>query len=112
MPARLYDWSLSIEPLTLESPVTGRIIPIGWIALSLGGQGYLTNNLYFNDLVTLVRDLPECQRVEELVRSFWPVAPRSPSRKLRKIRREMGKYWTGVSEDEPSDWFWVFNGSY
>ena len=112
MPARLYDWSLSIEPLSIESPVSGKVITIGWIALSLGGQGYLTNNLNFNDLVTLVRELPECQRVEELVRAFWPVPPRSPSRKIRKIRREMGRYWTGVSEDEPADWFWIFNGSY
>lgn len=110
--ARLFDWGFEIGPLSIESPITGGVLDVGWISLSLGGQGYMTDNLSSSDLVSLVRELPECKRVEELVRSFWSVPPRRPSRKLRKIRREMGQYWIGVSDDEPLDWFWMFDGSY
>lgn len=111
LPARLFDWSFEIGPLTIESPVTGKELMIGWMSLSLGGQGYMTDKLTPKELVECVRELPECRAAEDLVRSCWPVRARSPSSGVRQIRKDMGQYWLGVSEDVPLDWFWTFVGS-
>jgi hypothetical protein len=100
----LWDWSITLEPVAVHALGSETVFRVGWIRVSIGGNGYLYP-WKFKDLFRRAGSQPDLLRLEELCRLTWPVPSAPPDRKRTKGRKLMGELWP-YPMDEPVDWCW------
>jgi hypothetical protein len=125
----LGSWSFSIEPIQSFSLRSDERYMIGWMALTMSGNGYM-HPLTLAELVRRAQSHPKLQAAARVCREMWPVTSGPvgtplwwrfpsrlrryafdmqggpPSRRTRRIRQEMGDLWA-YPIDASFDWFWA-----
>lgn len=101
-------WALECGVIEASHMGDGTEFQVGWIAVSLSGGGYCFPKPRREVLRDAARH-PDVQRVMELCRRTWPVAPARPGWSVRRQRKRMGELWPHDSFDEPMDWFWTMH---
>ena len=101
----LDSWSMEVGPIVCFDLATEEPWHVGWIAVQIGGPGYLYP-WTFRDLVDRAEAIAEIRGVADLCRGTWPVAAASPPRRVVKARKAMGDLWPYPRADPPWDWFW------
>lgn len=113
----LWDCGVHLGPVGIGSLGSDGEFMVGWMSLSLGGNGYL-----FpwgpRDLTSRAATDPHLRAAANVCRSMWPVdpdnstgtfgklAPALRRRRVRAARRRMGDLWPSDDLDLPWDWFW------
>jgi len=97
--------SLEIGPIEIFNLRSDAPAFVGWIGLSLSGNGYLFP-WKFRDVFERLESTPEVQRIAEACRSFWPVAPDRPEPCIVELRRQLDDLWPYDSFDKEWDWYW------
>jgi hypothetical protein len=101
----LDSWSLEIGPIMSGSLESEQPFFVGWISLSLSGNGYLFP-WTFAELFQRATVNPAIQQVTELCKATWPVEAKRPDRRIQKFRQQMGELWPYAETDLPWDWYW------
>lgn len=96
---------VEIGPIEIYNLSSDQPVHCGWIGVSVSGDGYLFP-WTFRDVVGRLEASPEVQRICEVCRSEWPVAPERPKRRIRSLRRQLGDLWPYDDENRPWDWYW------
>ena len=100
-----YPDTLSIEVGPVEIYSFEERLHVGWVSVGIGGGGYL----FPWSLAEVVRKLestPKIARIAETCRTFWPIAPSAPERRIVKLRKQFTPLWPYPEFDKPWDWFW------
>jgi len=100
----LTDWMLQVGPIEIFDLATEQPYHVGWIGLSLGGDGYLFP-WTLKDLVKRAEACPEVRSVANVCRDLWPISPELPSQERMQNRRTLGDLWPDPI-DAPVDWAW------
>ncbi|WP_337176646.1 hypothetical protein [Paludisphaera sp.] len=99
-----YGWSLEAGPIECYDP-TGSL-HVGWLALSLAGQGDPYPWTY-RELIARAEHAPGYASVLALCRRAWPVdGPPKPGREVVEGRKLMGDLWPYDDLHRPLDWSW------
>jgi hypothetical protein len=113
-------WSsyLTIGPIDLAMLDSDAGIPVGWMSVGVGGNGYL-NPWRPRDLTNRAAAHPDLRAVADACRLAFPVDPRHPGPMFRGPRRmadlfrarvyerhQLGELWPFARHDVPWDWYW------
>ncbi|WP_165068796.1 hypothetical protein [Paludisphaera rhizosphaerae] len=109
-------WSLTAGPIECCEIASDGPFQIGWLAVSLSGQGYPYPWTY-RDLIARAEAVPGVPALLDLCRRAWPLdPPRFPLLHLRdssraprhivQLRKSMGDLWPYDDLGEPWDWCW------
>jgi hypothetical protein len=101
----LDSWSLEVGPILSYDLATEEPYHVGWVAVQVGGYGYLYPWTFY-DLITRAEAISPLQALTDLCRRTWPVAPGPPPRKVVKVRKAMGDLWPYPRADQPWEWSW------
>ena len=109
-PENEYDFcphTLSIEvgPIELHSLGCDAQALVGWIGVSLSGDGYLFP-WTFREVIGQLESTPEIQRITEACRAFWPVPLKPVEERIASMRKQIGVLWPYDDYDKPWDWYW------
>ncbi len=104
--ARPDGWSFDVGPIRAAVMDADRARMLGWMALSIHGQGYPWPRTH-REFLEAVTSQPEVQAVQTLVRETWPIPSRRPGPRRRARRRMLQEEGLWFDQLEaPLRWSW------
>ena len=101
----LDGWSLELGPIELGSLSDDESLHVGWIAVSISGQGYIYPWTSMQ-LVARAEAHPRLQALAALCRAAWPVSPDKPIGRVRRARAKYKGIWAYTDHGLPWNWYW------
>jgi hypothetical protein len=101
----LDELSLEIGPVEVGDLELPKVFQVGWIAVSLSGNGSL-RPWTFRDLIARAEACPPVVGLADLCRRAWPVTPKRPGMLQRLRRKRLRHLWPYDAIDRAMDWCW------
>jgi hypothetical protein len=97
--------AIEVGPIELCSLSLSAPVLAGWISVDLSGAGYLFP-WSVRELVERAEGSRAIRPVTDLCRTFFPVPPKPPPKRVIDARRQIGELWPYEDLAKPWNWYW------